>query len=92
MNKIDPNYKENFQAAVSLSYYTVQVGAFSKIENARRLANKLKALGYEAYLDELISGKGTVFKVKVGRFNNRGQAVSLDRELSHKGYPTKILP
>ena len=56
------------------------------------LVDKLKILGYQAYLDETVSTKGAVFKVKVGRFSQRQQAAQIEKDLSRKGYPTKLLP
>jgi len=92
MNKIKPVSKKTTNSTTGVNYYTIQVGAFSRIDNAKRLINKLKESGYQAYLDEVTSAKAIVFKVKVGRFSQRKQAESLGKELSHKNYPTKILP
>ena len=59
-------------AAVTRTGYTVQVGAFSVVENARRLAQSLNELGLDAYYFPQGSG---LYRVRFGDFATRDQAV-----------------
>jgi tetratricopeptide (TPR) repeat protein len=74
-------------------YYSVQVGSFSKSANARNLTQKLIREGYSAYTEEaLISGGARTYRVKVGKLSLLKEAEQLAKELTHKGYPTRICP
>lgn len=73
-------------------YYSVQIGSFSKANNAVNLCNKLSARGYTAYLEEIETNGSKMYRVKVGRLSSRRQAEELEKGLSAEGYPTKITP
>jgi cell wall-associated NlpC family hydrolase len=53
--------------------YTVQVGAFAVLDNARALAEKLSAAGLDAFY--FPSGSG-LFKVRFGNFPSRAEAAA----------------
>ncbi len=59
-------------AAVTRTGYTVQVGAFSVLDNARRLAQALNDIGLDAYY--FAQGSG-LFRVRFGDFPSRDAAV-----------------
>ena len=59
-------------ATVTLTGYTVQVGAFSVLSNARRLAETLSDIGLDAYYFPHGSG---LYRVRFGDFPSRGAAV-----------------
>lgn len=70
-------------AAVTRTGYTVQVGAFSILDNARRLAQALNDIGLDAYYFPQGSG---LYRVRFGDFPSRDAAVReakrlLEREL-----------
>lgn len=73
-------------------YYTVQVGAFSNIENAKGIAEKLAKHGYPAYIEEVNSGGKQSYRVRAGKMRLRQEALALENKLSQEGYPTKIYP
>ena len=74
-------------------FYFVQVGSFANELNAKNLTAKLVAKGFAAYIDKIASSSGDiVYKVRVGKFNSRKQAVYLGEKLSQQGYPTKVYP
>ena len=74
-------------------YYSVQVGSFSKSVNANNLTQKLKQDGYAAYTEEaMLSDGAKTYRVKVGKFFQLKEAEQLAKELTHKGYPTRICP
>jgi cell wall-associated NlpC family hydrolase len=57
---------------VTRTGYTVQVGAFSILDNARRLAQALNDIGLDAYYFPQGSG---LYRVRFGDFPTRGAAV-----------------
>jgi len=59
-------------AAVTRTGYTVQVGAFSLLDNARRLAQALNDIGLDAYYFPQGSG---LYRVRFGDFPSRDAAV-----------------
>lgn len=88
LNDIDSKKSDSREFVPDNSFYSVQVGSFSNIKNARRLNQKLINKGYPAYIEN----SGSVYRVKVGRLKTRSQAEGLSRKLSAKGYSTKICP
>jgi len=57
--------------------YTVQVASFSEIDSAKELENSLKSKTYPAYIKVAqIPGKGTWYRVRVGEFNTKNDAMS----------------
>ncbi len=77
---------------ISALTYSVQVGAFSKKENAQSLLGKLSAKEYPAYLEEAGGGQHVKYRVKVGRFKEKADAEALRKKLVKDGYPTKLCP
>jgi hypothetical protein len=43
-------FRRDVYKLMTPSYYRVQVGAFSKKENAEQMLNKLKSMGFEAFI------------------------------------------
>lgn len=74
--------------------WAVQLGAFSKIENATALAKRLEEKGYDVFLEEMTSAKLT--RVLVGTQSNKQQAndllTELDKNLQLKGIVVKYNP
>jgi len=63
--------------------YTVQVGAFTVLDNAKRLRNELIGKGY---MDTFVNTKGKLNRVQVGAFSKLDNAKKLRNELIKKGY------
>lgn len=61
--------------------YKVQVGAFSKKENAENYAKELKVKGYDTYIVYI----DNLYKVQVGAFSKEENAINLMNELQAKG-------
>jgi len=65
-----------------LTLFTVQVGAFKDLRNARSLEAKLAQNGYDAGIVSVTTATGeTLHKVRVGAFGKRAKAEDLAREL-----------
>lgn len=88
LSDIDSKKINNLQCDLEGSYYSVQVGSFSNINNARNFVQKLINNGYFAYMEK----SQAAYRVKVGKLKSRSQADELSRKLSKQGYPTKICP
>lgn len=69
-------------AAVTRTGYTVQVGAFSILDNARRLAQVLSDIGLDAYYFPQASG---LYRVRFGDFPSRDAAVREAKHLLEQG-------
>ena len=55
---------------------TIQVASSTNVKFADKMVAQLKEKGYPAYrVSAEITGKGTWYRVRVGRFNNRSDAV-----------------
>ena len=74
------------------SYYAVQVGCFKDRDNATRLFNRFKRRRYTVRVAEEQDGSVTIFKVKIGRFKTREEAVDFARKLEKIGHPAAIVP
>lgn len=80
-----PNRKKTVvkkRGTATKSKFTVQVGAFSQSENARKLSDKLKAKGYSVSLASKVVGSSIFHIVTVGEFNNRERAENLSRKIA----------
>jgi tetratricopeptide (TPR) repeat protein len=98
LSKLKKQFPLNLEAIINkdlgspVNYYTVQIGSFSSIKNAKNLESKLTQKDYPAYTEES-SFRGKVsYRVRVGRFASRSEAINVAEKLSREGYPTKICP
>ena len=71
----------------SKTLYKVQVGAFSKKENARKLLADLDKLGYQA----IVVTSNKLYKVQVGSFSVKENATKLMAQLKTHGYSAVIV-
>jgi len=72
--------------------YTVQVGAFARNEEARDMRAKFRSKGYPAYILEANTSENKpIYRVRVGRYNNKGDAVRMALKLKrHEGATTFV--
>ncbi len=67
--------KKTADAAV---VFTIQLGSFSKSIGARTFSERLAEKGYDPYIIKVhVPGKGTVYRVRVGRFTSMEEAQKL---------------
>ncbi|MEE8336299.1 MAG: SPOR domain-containing protein [Candidatus Neomarinimicrobiota bacterium] len=64
--------------------WVVQVGAFGKYDNAKRLQNQLKKNGYKAVIQAVNSNGRRLHTVRVVRFDTRAKATEIGRVLKQK--------
>jgi hypothetical protein len=79
---IKPSSKYSFKTPLARIQYTIQVGAFSNIENAIRFTEKLRRQDINAYHFLHPSG---LYKVRFGNFTSKETAVQRAMALVHKG-------
>jgi len=68
--------------------FSVQVGFFVKSLNAVNFKDKLLTMGYPAYVE----GSSEGYRVRVGRFKTRAEALDTENKLSREGFSTKLCP
>ncbi len=72
--------------------WAVQLGSFSKRENAERLAAELKELNFAAFLSQLETGSGSLHRVRIGPQKDRDSAESVAAQLSRSGHAGQVVP
>ncbi len=64
--------------------WVVQVGSFSKRDNAMRLRDQLRTKGYNTFVEQISSANKTFYRVRVGPVVSRNNAEALQKELQTK--------
>jgi cell division protein FtsN len=54
--------------------YSIQVGAFKRLSDAERLKTRLDNNGFSSYILTVKLKKGTLYKVRAGRYDERSEA------------------
>lgn len=72
------------QPADPLVRWVVQVGSFSSASNADNLVARLKLEGMNAYQESISSGGSPVYRVRVGPFVERDEAIRVDRLIGER--------
>lgn len=89
---VEPAEKAEFTRSLE-GAWVVQLGSFGNEDNARRLRDKVLAMGYGAHLQQFSSGGSTLTRVFSGPFVNRTDAekakASLDKEFGLKSLVTQ---
>lgn len=69
----------------------IQIGAFKNKDSAEQLVNKFKSKGYKASISEVNNGTESLFRVRVGPFDDQiEQQIFLDK-IKTENYPIKII-
>ncbi len=61
------------QERIGVTAWVVQAGSFSSRENAEKLANRLKAKGFSAYIEDIVADK-PAFRVRIGPLLSKARA------------------
>jgi DedD protein len=64
--------------------WVVQLGSFSDATNAERLVQKIRNAGLNAYQEKVTSGAVSIFRVRVGPFLEREEALRTSQQLSEQ--------
>ncbi len=70
-----------------LPVWRIQVGVFQEEDRARRLADQMRARGLPVFVDQV----DDFFKVRVGNFNTRDEAVKAQQRLADEGLATYLI-
>lgn len=73
------------------SFFSVQVGAFSKRENALNLRELLIRRGYNARIDKYYDKESLLYKVKVGKFDKKPAAEREAKRLKKDGFAPRVV-
>lgn len=69
----------------SSSLYTIQLGSFKSFDAANTLCDKYISKGYKAYIvSAALPGKGTMYRVRIGRFRDIKDAQEFSEEFEKK--------
>jgi rare lipoprotein A len=71
--------------------FTVQVGSFAAEANARRLQQTLAGSRPDVEIVRSVVGSDTFYRVRVGNFVSRGEAVAVARALAAQGHDVLIM-
>ena len=69
---------------------TIQVGSFREQENALRLKSGLEFQYNNVYIAEAVVNRQTFYRVRVGQFSRRDQAVQAATRLANEGYDVLV--
>lgn len=87
VDKVNEKLGLNSNVGPNDNLYKVQVGAFSKKENADNLANEIKNKGIDTYIVKI----DNLYKVQCGAFANVDNAKNMAKTLNNMGYDTYIV-
>jgi len=78
--------KEEVVALVKPSVtYSIHAGSFRKTEFAQKDVNRFNKLGFNSYIERVNLGdKGVWYRVKIGLYNSRAEALSAEKEFLKK--------
>ncbi|PTU31121.1 SPOR domain-containing protein [Stenotrophobium rhamnosiphilum] len=78
-------------AAAAKSRWYVQLGAFSDIEKAHQLLDKLKTKGLKGIISPLDSEKGTLYRARLGAYPTQDQAKQAQASAAKLGYTGSVI-
>jgi DedD protein len=64
--------------------WVIQVGSFSSAANAEKLVASLRLDGLSAYQETVSSSGSSIYRVRVGPFLQREEAIRVEREVRDK--------
>ncbi|HXF74935.1 MAG TPA: septal ring lytic transglycosylase RlpA family protein [Methylomirabilota bacterium] len=79
------------QAIRSSLDYTLQLGSFTQLENARQLRDRVSQSFGDVTIATLQSRDATYYRVNLGTFANRAEAEERAREVAQAGYSVIIM-
>jgi rare lipoprotein A len=71
--------------------YTLQLGSFSELENAKKLRDRLASAHNDVAIAPLRAKDATYYRVQLGTFSNRKAAEEKARQLSRAGFPAIVM-
>ena len=71
--------------------WAVQLGSFSNVQNAEKLAADLRKQGFAAFLSQLSTSSGELHRVRIGPQKDREAAEAMAARLQKAGHAGKVL-
>ncbi|HLA00157.1 MAG TPA: SPOR domain-containing protein, partial [Thermodesulfovibrionales bacterium] len=84
------SYIKEVRDISNIDLVTIQVGSFKEIANATRLKMALELKYDKIYITETDINGNRYYRVRVGTFRIKGEALSLAKILAGEGYDTLI--
>ena len=78
-------------SAAGTGMFAVQLGSFSKRDNAERLAAQLREKGFAAFLSQTESGSGSMHRVRIGPQADRATADAVAAKLAQAGHNGQVV-
>jgi len=88
LSNVDRNYNDNR----TRDSWSIQLGSFVSLENARKRIVFMRDKEYNAYVTEHLENNQSIYKVKIGTNLMESEAKSLSAELLDAGYENQIVP
>jgi DedD protein len=71
--------------------WSVQLGSFGDAANAKRLASRVGAYGYEAAVSDVKASGKVMHRVRIGPYATRGEAEAVTSSLSVHGFVAQVV-
>ncbi len=71
--------------------WAVQLGSFSNQLNAERLVTDLRKQGFAAFISELETGSGSLYRIRIGPQNSRASAEVMAERLASTGHSGQVV-
>jgi DedD protein len=84
--------KKDIVPASTTGMWAVQMGSFSNQANAEKLAAELRKLGFAAFLSQLATGSGELYRVRIGPQKDRASAEAMAERLQKAGHKGQVVP
>jgi len=72
-------------------FYIIQLGAFKRLKNAKKLVKRLSRKRYDSYIQKIRKSGSVLYRVRGGKFSNEHYAKRLKKKLKRDGFPAKII-
>jgi rare lipoprotein A len=79
-----------FSPSLTAGALTIQVGAFIEQANAHRLKQGLELKYNDVYITTFMKGEQKFYRVRIGEFKGRDNALQIAEQLAQEGYSTLI--
>lgn len=87
----EPAARPDAAASKQQGGWAVQVGAFSTVDKANKLAAELKSAGFRAYVSPVSKSGKTLQRVRVGPEADRSRAEGIAAKLKARGLPATVV-
>ena len=99
LDKVKKGYDTSFESGkaeylptkTTTRYYIVQLGAFKRLKNAKKLVKSLARKKYDSYVQKIEKDGRTYYRVRCGKFSNEYYAKRLVRRLRKNRFSAKII-